>query len=306
MSQYHPSIDEPEALLAEWREADSPPIAYKQGHTITDLDKWARNVPNADDIPAVVEAVHRLAAYAEVEEVSAEEALVGLVDDIESQVLLYRHSNEARIAAALKAGRLFNEARPLVRHGLWAQFVEERGISRMAANRWMRLAEAGLNVTAVTNAGGIHAALESLRQEEAGEDHSTMGLTEPELVEELDRVEGENAELRQELREGRGEPESGAPPRKPTGMEQLRMRLDAALMENQDLRQQRDELAQWKRAAEAEGSPFAHEREREFNSLQARVRTLEGSVAEWMTKYREAQGTIRSQARRLKQYEEGL
>jgi hypothetical protein len=63
-------------------------------------------------------------------------------------------------AKAIEAGTLLIEAKQLCRHGEWLPFLERAGTPERKAQRYMRLARTGLNPTAVSDLGGIKAALE--------------------------------------------------------------------------------------------------------------------------------------------------
>ena len=63
---------------------------------------------------------------------------------------------------ALEVGRLLNEARALIPHGAWAEWLKQHvGFSERSARRYMQIARAGFNSATVADLG-IRAAAESI------------------------------------------------------------------------------------------------------------------------------------------------
>ncbi len=69
----------------------------------------------------------------------------------------------------LEAGRLLIEARAECPHGEWGPFLEMTGVHERQARRLMQLARSGLKADAVSEMGGVKAALESLAEKKQSE-----------------------------------------------------------------------------------------------------------------------------------------
>ena len=80
-------------------------------------------------------------------------------------VSVYHRSNENRIQAALESGKRFVAAKPLLGHGKFGPWLKMVGADPRGANHWMCLSEAGLQISDITNLGGLRAALDYLRKQ---------------------------------------------------------------------------------------------------------------------------------------------
>ena len=85
--------------------------------------------------------------------------LAGEVANLHGQV--EQHSREAA-RKALQIGGMLTEAKSLVDHGGWADWLESAGIGDRMAQRYMRLHRFALNSDTVSDLGGIGAALKWL------------------------------------------------------------------------------------------------------------------------------------------------
>lgn len=85
----------------------------------------------------------------------------------------FGRGRRAVAAAYAEAGPLLIEAKAECSHGEWLPFLELATINERVAQRAMRLASAGMTVDAIMAAGGVDAALRSIRLRKS-EDSSEM------------------------------------------------------------------------------------------------------------------------------------
>ena len=78
-----------------------------------------------------------------------------LVGDITDLVRSYRSHRKVSIEAAMKCGRLLIQAQRKVQHGDWAGLLEQTSLRPRTAQRWIRLARAGVTPYAVWKLGGL-------------------------------------------------------------------------------------------------------------------------------------------------------
>ena len=90
--------------------------------------------------------------------------LSNLAGATQSALARYRKADAERIAAALDAGRLLEEAKTTASHGEWLPYLEHLGVHQRNASRWMRLASAELKRDTVSYFGGLRAADEAMRE----------------------------------------------------------------------------------------------------------------------------------------------
>lgn len=81
----------------------------------------------------------------------------------------FGRGRQAVATAYAEAGPLLIEAKAECRHGQWLAFLELATINERVAQRAMRLAAAGMTVDAIMAAGGVDAALRSIRQRKSEE-----------------------------------------------------------------------------------------------------------------------------------------
>ena len=92
-----------------------------------------------------------------------EETVIDLQDVWER----YQTANKARIDAAMLGGGLLLRLKDETQHGDFLAFVDDIGINRRTAQRWMKLAgEPLFNAEYVTEIGGIRATLEYMKTSE--------------------------------------------------------------------------------------------------------------------------------------------
>ena len=113
--------------------------------------------------------------------------LTVLAVEIAGEVAAYKRSSTAAHVAYLSAGRKLLDARENVPRGQWAPFLAAcGGVEPRTARNMMALARAGLTADDVTAAGGVRAALESLRDRPQAETVSVFspspGVPLPETV----------------------------------------------------------------------------------------------------------------------------
>ena len=102
--------------------------------------------------------------------------LTVLAVEIAGEVAAYKRSSTAAHIAYLSAGRKLLDARENAPRGQWAPFLAEcGGVEPRTARNMMALARAGLTADDVTAAGGVRAALESLRDRPQAETVSGNG-----------------------------------------------------------------------------------------------------------------------------------
>ena len=73
------------------------------------------------------------------------------------------------VEQSIEAGQLLIEAKAECRHGDWLPFLEMTGVSERQAQRLMKLARSGLKPDAVSDLGGVTAALASLAEKKVAE-----------------------------------------------------------------------------------------------------------------------------------------
>ena len=78
-----------------------------------------------------------------------------LVGDITDLVRSYRSHRKSSIEAAMNCGRLLIQAQRKVEHGDWAGLLEQTSLRPRTAQKWMRLARAGVTPYAVWKLGGL-------------------------------------------------------------------------------------------------------------------------------------------------------
>lgn len=88
--------------------------------------------------------------------------LTDLADRVKSADRAAADAARVTIEQSLEAGRLLLQAKAQCPHGQWLPFLERAGLGAQRAQRWMRLAGAGLEMHHVTYLGGIRATLEFL------------------------------------------------------------------------------------------------------------------------------------------------
>ena len=117
--------------------------------------------------------------------------LTVLAVEIAGEVAAYKRSSTAAHIAYLSAGRKLLDARENAPRGQWAPFLAEcGGVEPRTARNMMALARAGLTADDVTAAGGVRAALESLRDRPQAETVSGNGTpSEGEKTETVSAIE---------------------------------------------------------------------------------------------------------------------
>ena len=102
--------------------------------------------------------------------------LAVLAVEIAGEVAAFKRSSTAAHVAYLSAGRKLLDARENAPRGQWAPFLAAcGGVEPRTARNMMALARAGLTADDVTAAGGVRAALESLRDRPQAETVSGNG-----------------------------------------------------------------------------------------------------------------------------------
>ena len=71
----------------------------------------------------------------------------------------FRVGQREAVTAALDAGALLAEAKAVLPHGEWAEWLGRVGVKPRTASTWMRLSALGLTAADVIDRGGINAAL---------------------------------------------------------------------------------------------------------------------------------------------------
>ena len=106
--------------------------------------------------------------------------LTVLAVEIAGEVAAYKRSSTAAHVAYLSAGRKLFDARENAPRGQWAPFLAAcGGVEPRTARNMMALARAGLTADDVTAAGGVRAALESLRDRPQAETVSAIEAPKP-------------------------------------------------------------------------------------------------------------------------------
>ena len=90
-------------------------------------------------------------------------ALTKWAEDIAALHQEIEEHNKEVAQKALKAGRKLNEAKQMVGHGSWSEWLSGIGIGERTAQRYMQLDRHAIISDTVTDLGGIRAALEWLR-----------------------------------------------------------------------------------------------------------------------------------------------
>jgi hypothetical protein len=86
-------------------------------------------------------------------------SLTVLADRIKDAISASDTAEKTAIEKALEAGHLLYEAKAVCQHGDWLPFLHRAGMPERKAQRYMKLAEAGLKPDTVSDLGGIKAAL---------------------------------------------------------------------------------------------------------------------------------------------------
>ena len=77
----------------------------------------------------------------------------------------YKRADAERIAAALDAGALLNDAKAAAGHGQWLPYLDHLGVRERTVQRWMRLAKAGVKSATVADFfGGLTLADDALAE----------------------------------------------------------------------------------------------------------------------------------------------
>ena len=117
------------------------------------------------------------------------------------------------------------------------------------------------------------------------------------MADDLDRLESENHDLRQEVQQQR-QP-------KPTKYDKLQLEFDGLKSELYISRDRSESLEERVKFLESEQAPD-HERETTFTRYRAEISSLRASRDEWMGKYTDLQGAHRGAVKRIKELEAGL
>ena len=223
----------------------------------------------------------------------------------------YQRNHRDAIQAYLECGRALLEAREVAEHGTWLPLLDEFEIPQRTAQNMMRLArEYSDDADAVIEAGGIRAALLGLGEtknetvshlpetpdEELDEfftennselepDTQIMGHTPDELVEELDDLESENLELRQEVQELKERP--------PTRTQKLEAQVEALSLEVTALKTEKADLQMRVEWFEAQESDYDQDHYKRINQQQAEIRTLNGRLNRLTNEREEARRQVR-------------
>ena len=108
--------------------------------------------------------------------------LAVLAVEVAGEIAAYRRGSHAAHVAYLAAGAKLAEARESARRGEWGPFLAACGIEARTARHMMTLARSGLTADDLTAAGGVRAALESLRpgRGEPEKTETVSGIASPE------------------------------------------------------------------------------------------------------------------------------
>ena len=172
----------------------------------------------------------------------------------------YQRANADRIGAALDTGAALVDLRERLAHGDFLPAVERLGIGETTARNWMRLARAGLKPATVADLGGIRAALEHLRIHaktgdeiraiEMDADNAARRKT---LGERLAAATPEYLETYAELVRTQGE------------VADVTHKVNVAITENQNIRDENDFLSRERAALAAENARLQTEIDRRRN-----------------------------------------
>ena len=89
--------------------------------------------------------------------------LEDLLFDTMDAVSRFRGGQREAVAAALDAGGLLAQAKALIPHGGWADWLQRVGVKPRTASAWMKLAAMDVTVEEVIERGGINATLRRLQ-----------------------------------------------------------------------------------------------------------------------------------------------
>ena len=85
--------------------------------------------------------------------------LEDLMFDTLDAVSRFRVGQRDAVAGALDAGHLLAQAKEIIPHGGWAEWLERVGVKPRTASAWMKLAAMDVTVEEVIENGGINATL---------------------------------------------------------------------------------------------------------------------------------------------------
>ena len=109
--------------------------------------------------------------------------LEDLMFDTLDAVSRFRVGQRDAVAGALDAGHLLAQAKEIIPHGGWAEWLERVGVKPRTASAWMKLAAMDVTVEEVIENGGINATLRGRPKSATVADLSAKSDLERELAE---------------------------------------------------------------------------------------------------------------------------
>lgn len=109
--------------------------------------------------------------------------LEDLMFDTLDAVSRFRVGQRDAVAGALDAGHLLAQAKEIIPHGGWADWMERVGVKPRTASAWMKLAAMDVTVEEVIENGGINATLRGKPKSATVADLSAKSDLERELAE---------------------------------------------------------------------------------------------------------------------------